>query len=148
MSTEPIESLVSPDNLVWSPDNNWLALNQVSGAGLLLLDVQTNEYVSLVETYYFGVPSWSPVSSQLAFIQGTREDDEVKTIPESENMQNFTVLSWSPNGQWLLTFAASEDRSCLYLINPFNGDTYCAIDTTGTLNPFEVFWLPEIPHLP
>ncbi|MCB8992165.1 MAG: hypothetical protein H6665_16195, partial [Ardenticatenaceae bacterium] len=84
------------------------------------------------------------VADLLLYITQT---NEVKSIPGSENTQNFTALSWSPNDQWLLAFAASESRSCLYLLD-LNGDTYCAIDTTGTLNPFEVFWLPGISHLP
>ena len=191
----PIESVITPYNIIWSPDSAWLVLNQVSGVGLSLIDVQTNEHI-LIDTDFFGNPSWSPNGSQLVYMKGTRdsvdlyiwdsnrqtsnfivnqghhvnlpvwslqsnylaigfegvettsllifeaETGEIKTLTELENVQEFVILSWSPDERWILLFGASENQSCLYLVDTENGSIYCAVDATGTVNPFEIFWVP------
>lgn len=198
----PIDSVTSPINTIWSPSSNWFALNQVSGGGLLVFNVETEELVSLVKTDYFGLPSWSPDSSQLAFVTGTRENTDlyiwdsvsrassfvmnlgnylkapvwspqsnylatgsmedgiakffiletgtgkIQPLTQVENVYDFNILSWSPDGQWLLVFLVQEDKSCLYVINFENGNIYCAVDTTGTVNPSNVFWLPIQSSIP
>ncbi|MCB8945060.1 MAG: PD40 domain-containing protein [Ardenticatenaceae bacterium] len=191
----PIDSVTSPINTIWSPDSKWFVLNQVSGGGLLVFNVETEELVSLVETDQFGLPSWSPDGSQLAFVTGTRENTDlyiwdsanqvssfimnlgnylkapvwssqgnflatgsmendvakfivvdistgkIQPLTQIENVYDFDILSWSPDEQWLLVFLVQEDKSCLYVINYENGTTYCAVETTGTINPSNVFWL-------
>lgn len=198
----PLNSVTSPINTIWSPDSKWFALNQVSGGGLVVFNVETEELVSLVETAYFGLPSWAPDGSQLAYVTGTRENTDlyiwdsashvssfvmnlgnylkapvwspqgtylatgfiedgrakffiletsagkIHPLTQVENVYDFNILSWSPDGQWLLVFLVQEDKSCLYVINYEYGNTYCAVDTTGTVNPSNVLWLPTEPGVP
>ncbi|MBX3058674.1 MAG: hypothetical protein KF770_19585 [Anaerolineae bacterium] len=194
-----IKSLITPNDVIWSPDSNWLVLNQLSGEGLSLINLQTNEQV-LLGTDFVGNPAWSstwtPDGSQLAYMQGSRdsvdlylwdansqtsrlvahqghhinlpvwslqgnylaigseeagtakllvyevETGELRTLTDLDNVQEFEILSWSPDERWLLFFGASEKQSCLYLVDTENGNTYCAVDSTGTLNPFEAHWVP------
>jgi Tol biopolymer transport system component len=200
-----IKSLITPNDVIWSPDSTWLALNQLSDEGLSLINLQSNEQV-LLGTDFVGNPAWPPTwssdGSQLAYMQGSRdsvdlylwnahsqtphfvahqghhinlpvwslegnylaigsqeaetasllvyavETGELRTLTDLENVQEFEILSWSPDERWLLLFGASENQSCLYLVDTENGNTYCAVDSTGTLNPFEVYWVPQIanPH--
>ena len=192
----PIDAATSPNNAIWSPDSKWFAFNQVSGSGFSVFNVETKELVSLLDSAYFGLPSWSADGSQLAFVTGTRENTDlylwdpaskvssfvmnlgnylkapvwspqgaflatgsmedglakifiletstgkINPLTQVENVYDFDILSWSPDGQWLLVFLVQEDKSCLYVINYENGNTYCVVDTTGTVNPSNVYWLP------
>lgn len=198
----PIDSQLSPNAAIWSPNSDWFAVNQISSAGLMALNVQTDEHLTLAELESFSLPSWSSAASLLAFVKGTREatdlyiwdpasqearlitnlgsyldapvwspqggylavafvkdetadllsidtkTDEINIIARLEDVKQFKILSWSPDEQWLLVLWAQEDKSCLYIINQESGDAYCAVDSTGTVNPFAVHWLPGEPLLP
>ncbi len=194
LSTPPI-SLASPNNVVWSPDSQWLVTNLASGVGLNLINSQTSETVSLVSGNTFAIPSWSPDGTRLAYVQGTRDNTELhlweptgstsqslanlgsylkkpiwspdnshlavaflengvaslqlvaadtgesETLTQMENIINFEVISWSPDSQWLLVLAVQEDKSCLYIVRRADGNRYCVLESTTTLNPFAVSWL-------
>jgi Tol biopolymer transport system component len=201
LSTPPVP-LASPNNVIWSPDSQWLATNLTSGVGLNLINSQTSEIVSLVSGDTFAIPAWSPGGTKLAYIQGTRDNTELRlwepadptskslvnlgsylktpvwspdnshlavaflengiaglqlvqadtgeseTLTPMENIISFEVISWSPNSQWLLVFAAQEDKSCLYIVSRADGNRHCVLDSTATLNPFAVSWISGNTALP
>ena len=107
---------------------------------------------------YLDAPMWSPQGRYLAaafekdemidLLSIDIETDEINTITHFDNVKQFEILSWSPNGKWILVFLAQENKSCLYIINHENGEGYCAVDSTGMINPYAVYWLPNQPYLP
>ncbi len=107
---------------------------------------------------YLDAPIWSPQGRYLAvaFVKDEMIDllsidteiDEVNTVTHFDDVKQFKILSWSPDGAWILVFWAQENKSCLYIVNHKNGEGYCAVNSTGMINPDAVYWLPNQPYLP
>lgn len=98
------------------------------------------------------MPKWSPDGSKLAFdfVEGQKAyltildlvTNEMSTVLELDPVYRFYVWNWSPDGKWLLYFAAQENETGLYLLSYETGESYFILDTFRTMDPFEVRWLP------
>jgi Tol biopolymer transport system component len=141
----------------WSPPGLQLAFTQNTDtvSALFVWDSATLTTTHLVQRgpVGFSPPIWSPDGSQLGFSflqNGTASLSAVEVatgtsreLLQMENLYGFEPFSWSPDGQWLLFFATEErGRSGLYIINQAGGEPHLILDTTGTLNPYRVMWLP------
>ncbi len=129
----PIDAATSPNNAIWSPDSKWFAFNQVSGSGFSVFNVETKELVSLLDSAYFGLPSWSADGSQLAFVTGTRENTDLYLWDPASKVSSFVMNLgnylkapvWSPQGAFLATGSMEDGLAKIFILET----------STGKINP-------------
>jgi Tol biopolymer transport system component len=99
------------------------------------------------------VPVWSPVENRLAvcliengiakvLILDYLANTVTEVFQSKESYDVFRPYDWSPDGEWLLVFAANEEQSGLHIIHVDSGITYLVMDTMGSAAPRELVWLP------
>ncbi|MBE7528995.1 MAG: hypothetical protein HND44_14055 [Chloroflexi bacterium] len=146
----------------WSPDGQWLAFTTQIGTGnLYLWNPDTLSTELLLEGYgRVSQPIWSPDSRYLAIALNAEEESNLlvvdvnnkttstlligpKPVPEPGPARwPLEMLSWSPDGQWILFEASGEDKRTFSIVNHTNGESFVVLDFTGTAAPENVYWLP------
>jgi Tol biopolymer transport system component len=71
------------------------------------------------------------------------ESGDFQQLLESNHEIETHPFSWSPDGEWLLFSQTQSEESGLYLIHRQGGEPYLLLDTTGTVLPYFVNWLPN-----
>jgi Tol biopolymer transport system component len=135
----------------WSMDSQWLAFTKNESV-LSLWNAQTMTVTDVLSGTNMSIPAWSPLENQMAVAlveDGTAKvltlDPQATTVTEvfqSELFQTIRLYGWSPDGEWLLIFAANEEQSGLYVVHVDSGASYWMMDTTRGETPWDIVWLP------
>jgi Tol biopolymer transport system component len=135
----------------WSNDSQWLAFTKNESI-LSLWSSETLTVTDVLSGTNMSIPVWSPLENRLAV--SLVEDGIAKVLTfdpqayavtevfQSEIYHTVRLFDWSPDGEWLLLFAANEDQSGLYVVHMTSGISYQVMDTTGGEPPWELVWLP------
>ncbi len=135
----------------WSIDSQWLAFTKNESV-LSLWNAETLTITEVLSGANMSIPVWSPVENRIAVAlieDGTAKvltlDPQANIVTEvfqSEIYQTIKLFDWSPDGEWLLFFAANEKQSGLHVVHVNSGTSYQIMDTTGGEPSRELVWLP------
>lgn len=135
----------------WSNDSQWLAFTKNESI-LSLWSSETLTVTDVLSGTNMSIPVWSPLENRLAV--ALVEDGIAKVLTldpqanvvmkvfQSELYHTVRLFDWSPDGEWLLLFAANEEHSGLYVVHVTSGASYQVMDTTVGEPPWELVWLP------
>ncbi len=146
----------------WSPDGQWLAFTTQMGSGnLYSWNPDTLSTELLLEGHgRVSQPIWSPDSRYLAIALNAEEESNLLVVDVNNKTTStllmgpkpvpqpgparwpLEMLSWSPDGQWILFEASGEDNRTFSIVNHTNGESFVVLDFTGTAVPVNVYWLP------
>jgi Tol biopolymer transport system component len=137
----------------WSLDSQWLAFTKNESI-LSLWSTKSLTVTDVLSGTNMSIPAWSPIENRLAVClieNGIAKvlvlDYPANTVTEifqsNETYDVFRLFDWSPDGEWLLVFAANEEQSGLYVIHATSGTSYLVMDTMGSAAPRELVWLPD-----
>jgi Tol biopolymer transport system component len=140
--------------LSWSPDNRYLLTMEAgSSAWVWVNDLRTNKAWKLSnKVSNLNDISWSPDSSQVAFIGPGQGDWDLYVINleggEAKNLTSSDIperqIAWSPEGDWIVytghtfeeLFAENYD---LYIVRPDGSDRQkITVNVGDDMNPFWV----------
>lgn len=135
----------------WSMDSQWLAFTKNESI-LSLWNSATLTVTDILSGTNMSVPVWSPLENRLAVALVEAGIAKVLTLDPQTNMmtevfqselfQTIKLFDWSPDGEWLLIFAANEEQSGLYVVHMDSGASYQVMETTRGEPPWELVWLP------
>lgn len=135
----------------WSIDGRWLAFTKNESI-LSLWNSETLTVTEVLSGTNMSIPVWSPLENRMAV--ALVEDGVAKVLTldpqatmvmqvfQSELYQTIKLFDWSPDGEWLLLFAANEEQSGLHVVHVNSGASYQIMDTTRGEPPWELVWLP------
>lgn len=135
----------------WSIDGQWLAFTKNESV-LSLWNAETLTVTDVLSGTNMSIPVWSPLENRLAV--ALVEDGIAKVLTldsqatmatevfQSDLFQTIKLYDWSPDGEWLLIFAANEEQSGLYVVHVDSGASYWMMDTTRGETPWDIVWLP------
>lgn len=151
------------ETVQWSPNSEWLLSSIWSvSKGLFVVNVLSQETLTVVDADYFSLFAWSPDNQYLAYGQGTRNDitrvfdssillwnTDTRTsqllIPE---IQTKSQVIWTPDGtQLVIGHLTNEDQTlALSLIDINTGQMTTlwqssSIDPNSFVNP--IGWSPD-----
>ena len=138
----------------WAPDGSKLSFTRggVDNPGLFLWDPNTQQITQIYDHLVF--PIWSSDNTKLAvsFVQDTVTNlaivdvttGEIQKLLSAPDTEIFTVLTWSPDGLWILFLVEREETLGLYVLNQENSSTYLIFEfPKDSVRPNHFFWLPE-----
>lgn len=156
---DEIVELVSTNffcDYAWAPTGNNLAfVRWLREGGASLELARTDNFVPkiLFEAERIFPPIWTSDGSivTIGYLNDSESGLLVFNLETDESLQLFhssaeveiRPLVWSPDRQWLLYSQKQAEESGLYLIHRGSDQPYRLLDTTGTVMPYFVNWLPE-----
>jgi Tol biopolymer transport system component len=135
----------------WSMDSQWLAFTKNESV-LSLWNTEALTVTDILSGTNMSIPVWSPLENRMAV--ALVEDGIAKVLTldpqatmvmevfQSELYQTIKLFDWSPDGEWLLIFAANEEQSGLHVVHVNSGASYQVMETTRGEPPWELVWLP------
>lgn len=153
-NTQTLSEVVSSTHIsepVWSADSQQLAFTQ-DNAVLNLWDVNTQTSRELARATYMGKPIRSPDGEELAvgFSENARSGillidkngADIREISQEEAKEAIHTLTWSPDGKWIAFLATWKGHISVFMADIENNNIFGVLETTGTMNPTDLIWLP------
>lgn len=143
-------------NIVWSPNNQFIAVTNTSVAGLFVVNPLSQEIISLVEPDVFCEFTWSPNGQKVAFYEGFGSsfnsissaslylwDSNSLTTTLVSQAERISQPVWLPDNSGLAVGFLDRGTGGLLLVDALTGVSYKLLQMTDVTKIAPLSWSPD-----